>query len=223
MSKNRAAARDVPKSDRVYAVLRGRIRDTVLAPGALLAKEAIAVELGVSRAPVSEALARLAEEGLVEIFPQHGSFVAEIRESDVREALFLREALEVEAVRRCAGLMDQELCALLESNLDAESKALRARDLKQFYELDEALHERILAAIGFARVAKLLDAARAALDRMRRLTLPKGERASATLREHRWIVEAIRSGDPEFAGAAMRAHLNAVSAAIEEPLRGLSR
>lgn len=215
--------RGPPKSDRVYSVLRQRIRDIALAPGTLLAKEQIAAELGVSRAPVSEALARLAEEGLVDIFPQHGSFVAEIRASDIREALFLRAALEVEAIRRSASLGDQELCAALEANLEAQSQALDAHDLREFYELDEALHERILAAIGCARVGKLLDAARAPLDRMRQLTLPRGERASATLREHRWIVEAIKSGDPEFAGSAMRAHLNAVADAIEEQLRGISQ
>ena len=215
--------RGPPKSDRVYGVLRQRIRDIALAPGTLLAKEQIAAELGVSRAPVSEALARLAEERLVDIFPQHGSFVAEIRADDIREALFLRAALEVEAIRRSASLRDQALCAALEANLEAQSQALAGHDLRKFYELDEALHERILAASGCARVGKLLDAARAPLDRMRQLTLPKGERAGATLREHRWIVEAIKSGDPEFAGAAMRAHLNAVADAIEEQLRALSQ
>src|ERR1051326_1885174 len=92
--------RDISKTDRVYEVLRRRIRELALAPGAPLRKEEIALELGVSRAPVSDAISRLAEEGLIDVFPQHGRFVALIRSSDVRESLFVRTALEVEAMRR---------------------------------------------------------------------------------------------------------------------------
>ena len=94
--------REASKSDRVYQHLRRRIRELALPPGAPLRKEELALELGVSRAPVSEAIARLAEEGLVEVFPQHGSFVAAIRAADVRESLFIRTALEAEAMRRLA-------------------------------------------------------------------------------------------------------------------------
>src|SRR5271163_4231075 len=100
MSAAPAAAvdpREVSKADRVYGVLRRRIRELALPPGAPLRKEEIALELGVSKAPVSEAIARLAEEGLVEVYPQHGSFVAPIRPAAVRESLFIRTALETEA------------------------------------------------------------------------------------------------------------------------------
>ncbi|HEX8667552.1 MAG TPA: GntR family transcriptional regulator [Allosphingosinicella sp.] len=212
------AQRDLPKADRVHAVLRRRIRDLDLPPGAPLRKEEIALEFGVSRAPVSEAIARLAEEGLAEVFPQHGSFVARIRAEDVREGLFIRTALEVEAARRAAALRDPGLCAQLAENISGQEAALADGDLQRFYELDEALHETIFRAVGQARVRRYLEAARAPLDRMRRLTLPTGQRPQATLSEHRAIVEAVMSGDPEFAGAAMRAHLAAVARAVEEQL-----
>lgn len=212
-------SRDLLKTDRVYRILRQRIRDLELPPGAPLRKEELAAEFAVSRAPVSEAIARLAEEGLVDVFPQHGSFVAEIRAADVREGLFIRTGLEVEACRRAAGLRSPELCATLSANIDAQVAALDADDLQKFYELDEALHALIFGAIGHVRVMRFMESARAPLDRMRRLVLPKGERPQATLREHRWLVDAILTGDPELAGAAMRAHLNAVSEAVEEQLR----
>jgi GntR family transcriptional regulator, rspAB operon transcriptional repressor len=216
---SQAQSRDLLKTDRVYFTLRQRIRDLELKPGTPLRKEDIAAEFGVSRAPVSEAIARLAEEGLVEVFPQHGSFVAEIRAADVREGLFIRTGLEVEACRRAAALRSPELNKALTENLEAQEAALAAGDLQRFYELDEGLHELIFGALGHTRVARFLDSARAPLDRMRRLVLPKGERPQATLREHRWLVEAILSGDPELAAAAMRAHLNMVSETVEEQLR----
>lgn len=215
-------SRDLLKTDRVYLILRQRIRDLELPPGAPLRKEELAAEFGVSRAPVSDAIARLAEEGLVDVFPQHGSFVAEIRAADVREGLFIRTGLEVEACRRAAALRTPELCAALTANIEAQGAALDAGDLQQFYELDEALHELIFGAMGHTRVMRFLDSARAPLDRMRRLVLPRGERPQATYREHRWVVDSILTGDPELAAAAMRAHLNAVSEAVEEQLRAAS-
>jgi GntR family transcriptional regulator, rspAB operon transcriptional repressor len=210
--------RETSKSERVYAHLRRRIRELALPPGAPLRKEEIALELGVSRAPVSEAVARLADEGLVEVFPQHGSFVAEIRPADVRESLFIRTGLETEAMRRLAPTADAALLARLDDNLGRQGEALAAGDLAGFYDLDEALHGLLFAAVESPRALRLLDAARAPLDRVRRLALPEPGRPEETFAEHRRLVDAVRTGDPEFAAAAMRVHLTQVAASIEREL-----
>jgi len=207
--------RDISKTDRVYEVLRRRIRELALAPGAPLRKEEIALELGVSRAPVSDAISRLAEEGLIDVFPQHGSFVALIRSSDVRESLFVRTALEVEAMRRLAPVANPQTLAVLDANIAAQVDALEKGNLEHFYDLDEALHAAMFGAIETQRALRLLEAARAPLDRVRRLALPDQGRPEQTLAEHRALVEAIRSGDGEYAAAAMRAHLTMVGRAIE--------
>lgn len=213
--------REASKAERVYESLRRRIRELVLPPGAPLRKEEIALELGVSRAPVSEAIARLAEEGLVEVFPQHGSFVAPIRAADVRESLFIRTALETEAMRRLAPIAASALIAELEANLAAQADALADGDLARFHDLDEALHATIFAATETPRALRLLDSARAPVDRMRRLALPEPGRAAETLDEHRRMVEALRTGDAEFAAAAMRVHLATVARSIERELAKL--
>jgi GntR family transcriptional regulator, rspAB operon transcriptional repressor len=207
--------RDISKTDRVYEVLRRRIRELALAPGAPLRKEEIALELGVSRAPVSDAISRLAEEGLIDVFPQHGSFVALIRSSDVRESLFVRTALEVEAMRRLAPIANTQVIAALDANIAAQVDALSTGNLEHFYDLDEALHAAMFGAIETPRALRLLEAARAPLDRVRRLALPDQGRPEQTLAEHRALVDAIRSGDGEYAAAAMRAHLTMVGRAIE--------
>jgi DNA-binding GntR family transcriptional regulator len=213
--------REASKAERVYDHLRRRIRELALPPGAPLRKEEIALELGVSRAPVSEAIARLAEEGLVEVFPQHGSFVAPIRAADVRESLFIRTALETEAMRRLAAVAGPALLAELDDNLAVQGQALADGDLARFYDLDEALHAAIFAATQTPRALRLLDAARAPVDRMRRLALPEPGRAQETLEEHRRMVEALRTGDAEFAAAAMRVHLATVARTIEHELAKL--
>lgn len=210
------------KAERVYRALRRRIRELALPPGAPLRKDEIAREMGVSRAPVSDAIARLADEALVDVFPQHGSFVAPIRPDDVRESLFIRTALEVEATRRVTQLADAALVAQLEANLDQQSQALARGDLAAFYDLDEALHATIFAALRSPRALRLLEAARAPLDRPRRLRLPKPGRPEATLAEHRRLVEAIATGDPEYAAAAMRAHLTMVSKSVQMEMADLA-
>jgi DNA-binding GntR family transcriptional regulator len=209
---------DQSKAERVYQDLRRRIRELTLPPGAPLRKEEIALALGVSRAPVSEAIARLADEALVDVFPQHGSFVAPIRAQDVRESLFIRTALEVEAIRRVAQHVNAELIARLEDNLAAQQVALKAGDFATFYDMDEALHAAIFSALESPRAQRLLDAARAPLDRPRRIALPEEGRPEETFAEHRRLVDAIRSQDPEFAAAAMRAHLAMVAKAVERDL-----
>lgn len=209
---------ELSKAERVYHDLRRRIRELTLPPGAPLRKEEIALALGVSRAPVSEAITRLADEALVDVYPQHGSFVAPIRADDVRESLFIRTALEVEAIRRVTQMADGALIERLEENLANQQLALKAKDFARFYDLDEALHAAIFAATESPRALRLLDAARAPLDRPRRLALPEEGRPEATFAEHRRLVDAIQTRDPEFAAAAMRAHLSMVGRAIEREL-----
>jgi DNA-binding GntR family transcriptional regulator len=213
-------ADDVPqsKAERVYRELRRRIRELTLPPGAPLNKEELALEMGVSRAPVTEAIARLADEALVDVFPQHGSFVAPIRAADVRESLFIRTALEVEAIRRVAQRGDDELLRNLDQNIEMQTAALARNDLATFYDLDEALHAAIFNAIESPRALRMLEAARAPLDRPRRIALPEDDRVEATLAEHRRLVDAIRTGDPEFATAAMRSHLTKVAQSVERQL-----
>ncbi|HLK25513.1 MAG TPA: GntR family transcriptional regulator [Caulobacteraceae bacterium] len=214
-----SAAPDQSKAERVYHELRRRIRELDLPPGAPLRKEEIALAMGVSRAPVSEAIARLADEALVDVFPQHGSFVAPIRAEDVRESLFIRAGLETEAARRVTQLGDAAAVASLEENMAAQVVALDAGDLGAFYDLDEAFHALIFAAIASPRALRLLDAVRAPLDRPRRLMLPESGRPEATLAEHRRILDAIASGDAEFAASAMRVHLTMVARVVERALQ----
>jgi DNA-binding GntR family transcriptional regulator len=118
-------------------------------------------------------------------------------------------------MRQVALSRTDELMAVLDANIEAQAGALAAGDLQHFYELDEGLHEHIFGAIGHPRAQHLLDSARAQLDRVRRLALPSEGRPEATLNEHRRLVEAVRMSDPDFAAAAMRAHLTAVAEAVE--------
>ncbi|MGH8263196.1 MAG: GntR family transcriptional regulator [Steroidobacterales bacterium] len=207
---------DKSKTDRVYRDLRRRIRELELPPGVQLDKNKIADEYGVSRAPVSDAMARLAAEGLVDIFPQSGSFVAPIRLAELRESLLIRTGLEVEVVRRVAALANDALLAQLDENLEAQAGAVKRNDNARLDDLDEAFHIIIMSAVKSPAAERLLDRTRAILDRPRFSTLPEGGRPMETYVEHRRVVDAIRTRDPELAGAAMRVHLTMVAQSIEK-------
>jgi DNA-binding GntR family transcriptional regulator len=208
------------KSQRVYTYLRRRIRELEIPPGAPLRKNEIALECGVSRAPVSEAIARLAAEGLVDVFPQNGSFVSPIRPNDIREAMFIRMALEVEAVKQVTREADRDVLQRLEDNIQAQAEALAQKqlDLTYYNDLDEALHAEIIGALDLPRCRHMLDTARVLLARPRFLALPEDHRPEASFNEHRRLVDAINTGDAEFAAAAMRVHLTMVAKAIEAKL-----
>lgn len=208
-------ADDQSKTDRVYRDLRRRIRELALPPGLQLDKYRIAEEYGVSRAPISDAITRLASEGLVDIFPQSGSFVAPIRLEQLQQSLLIRTGLEVEVVRRVAPLVDQKLLDALKTNLDAQAVAVKRNDNATLDDLDEAFHAMIMGVLKVPEADKLLDRMRAILDRPRFQTLPEGGRPADTYAEHRRIYDALCTRDPELAGAAMRIHLVMVAKAID--------
>jgi GntR family transcriptional regulator, rspAB operon transcriptional repressor len=209
---------DHTKAERVYRDLRRRIRDLDLMPGQRIDKNELSTQYGVSRAPLSEAIARLAAEGLVDVIPQSGSFVAPIRPQDIRDSLMIRTGIEIEAVRRAAQLASGELIAKLDDNIKQQSAAVQANDMPKLDDLDEGFHMLIMEAINSPRALQLLDATRAILDRPRYHALPIYGRPNDTFAEHQRICDAIRTRDPELAAAAMRIHLSMVAKSIETDL-----
>ncbi len=195
------------------AHIHDAIRDAIvrldIPPGALIDKSALCERLGVSRFPVSEALGRLAEDGFVEILPQRGTRVTRINLADCREAMFIRRALEADAVRLIAVQNNGKLLAAFRDNLAAARAAMKTDDRITFHALDLALHDLLLDALGFERVKTTVYAARAKLDRMR-LFLCTPQRQASTIQEHERIFEALRARDPAAAGRAMEQHLDMV-------------
>ena len=193
----------------IHDVIRDAIVRLEIAPGAPIDKSALCERLGVSRFPVSEALGRLAEDGFVEILPQRGTRVTLINLSDCREAMFIRRALESDAVRTIALRGDKTLLNAIRDNVAAQRAAMKIDDRIAFHALDLALHDLLLDALGFERVKTAVYAARAKLDRMR-LFLCTPERQASTIAEHERILEALRAHDPVAAGHAMEEHLDMV-------------
>jgi GntR family transcriptional regulator, rspAB operon transcriptional repressor len=208
-------------AEHVRSVLREAILTLQLPPGSVVDRDAICAQLGVSKFPVSEALSRLQEEGLVEVRPRSGTTVSRIRRIDVMQATFIRRSLEVEAARSVAPDASRELIEQLEHNLGYQRSALDHGDSRGFQEFDLKFHALIMGELAFPRVLHTVELARASVDRAGRYHVDQLWRNDSTgsvrrakaheesiLHEHERIKDALKKHDAEAAGRAMREHID---------------
>lgn len=202
------ARRGVSKAVMVYEDLRAAIIGLKLRPGARIDKTEICARLGVSRQPLAEALARLAEERLVDVEPQKGTFVARIRLAEVTGAAFVRRAVEIATVEHIAPTVEKPVLDRLQRILGYQTAAVASDDIEEFYVLDVRFHATLLDQLAMSRVADIVETSRAQLERARRLLLPTPRRSRDTLVEHEAIVAGLLARDPAAAGSAMGRHLD---------------
>ncbi|HEY1545761.1 MAG TPA: GntR family transcriptional regulator [Xanthobacteraceae bacterium] len=202
-------------TQRVQEVIREAIVALSFAPGEFIQKDAICKRLGVSRFPVSEALGRLADEGFVEILPQRGTRVTHIDIASCRQAMFIRRALESEAMRVIASRAREPLIARLEQSLAEQRLSMDRGDSVAFFRDDIAFHDILLTELGYERVRAAVDAARGGLDRTRAFLLRTPQRQQQSYLEHTSIMAALKAGDPAAAHRAMTEHLDRILNELE--------
>jgi DNA-binding GntR family transcriptional regulator len=161
----------------------------------------------VSRTPVREAILKLSDEGLVEIFPQSGIFVSRIPLSALPEAIIVRKALEATTARLAAGLATTSQILSLQAILQRQREADAADDRDAFHQADEHFHATIADVAGYPGIWTLIQQVKVHVDRFRQLTLPQKGRMTQVIAEHELVLAAIEAHDPGKAGIAMEKHL----------------
>lgn len=200
---------------KVYQTLREAILSLAYRPGEILRKPEICDALGVSRSPVADAVARLAAEGLVDVVPQAGTFVARFSMEEIREGAFLREAIEMAAIERVAETITEDQLTQLRRNITVQAALLADGDIPGFYQTDAEMHELLLSFTGFRKIAQVSETAWLHVNRARQLILPVPGRVQATLDEHRAILAALEARDPDAARRAVRMHLRQLLTYLE--------
>jgi len=200
----------------LYRRLKAEIVSMQRKPGESIIEREIASSYGVSRTPVREAILRLADEALVDIFPQSGTFVARIPLASLPEAILVRKALEQLTARLAAETASAEQVSELYGLIERQRRMQRAGNRDRFHEADEAFHAAIAESAGHPGIWTLIQQVKIQVDRYRRLTLPVPGRMARVLQEHIAIVKAIEARDPARAAAAMAAHLDGLSASIAD-------
>lgn len=201
-------ARGASIAEQVFRTLRSAIVTMQLTPATALSEQDIADRLKVSRQPVREAFIKLSEIGLVRVLPQRGTFVVKISAKAVTDARFVREAVECAIARRASEGIDPAAMDELRGILLQQHKA--ARDPERFFVLDEAFHHGLANAAECAYAWKVIEEAKAQMDRVRFLSIPDGTPTGHLIRQHEAILDAIAAGDDAAAEQAMRDHLREI-------------
>jgi len=197
-------------TDWVYEEVRQAIIELRLKPGEPLREATMAEQLGVSKTPVREALARLEQEGLVETTSFKGAVVSGYSREDLQEIYELRELLEGAAARAAATSASDDTLTRLAA-LVAESRRLHAKDdLEGLAELLGAFDLVIYEQVANERIRALIENLKAHLARIGRLTEEIPGRVKASVQEHAAIVDAIAARDADGAERSMRAHIRSV-------------
>jgi DNA-binding GntR family transcriptional regulator len=199
--------RGIALSEQVYLLVRGQIVSGRMRPGETVNEGAIAARLGVSRTPVREALKRISDEGLIDVFAQNGTFVAPISRKALEEAYVIRTALETESASRAAGRLTATAVEAFEDNLGAHELAIGRGHFADAIRLDDAFHRMIADVNGLHMLWRAVDISKAQMDRGRYLAIPQPGTGAVTIRQHRLILDAMRAGDAARAAQSMREHL----------------
>ncbi len=214
--------RDHSLSDRVAESVRAAIQDGVYQPGTKLVERTIASQLGVSHIPVREALARLADEGLVQRIPRRGAWVAGLTPVGLAEISSLRIVLEGFVVRRAQERLTPVAEARLRSIAARMLDAADAGGVDALVELDQEFHGLLWEISDHSLLNEVAAQVRgrvAAFLRAATRSLPADElRAHAA--SHVDLVDAIAGGDPEQAQAEMARHIQVAASRIERSLAG---
>jgi DNA-binding GntR family transcriptional regulator len=199
-------------ADRAYLAIRGLIVSLELGPGALIDERQLVETLGIGRTPVREALRRLAQEQLVEVFPRRGMFVTGVDVRDLARISEVRAALEPEAARLAA-----------ERATDAERDELaslgdqikRGADLM---DLDERIHRTIYSAAHNHLLEKTLGEYYVLALRIWMIALDRADDLEQAVEAHRDLIREIVVDNGDRAADIMRAHVEDFEQAMRKAL-----
>ena len=193
--------------ERVFETLEEEILTGKLPRGASLGEIALSERLGVSRTPIRSALARLAEEGLIESQANKGAVVIGITRDDLIDIYRIRMRLEGLASLIAAEKITKEgLSSLLES-VELSEFYISKKDTEKLKELDSEFHETIYRATENIPLCKTLSQLHRKIKMYRKLSLTVPGRLERSIAEHREIYEAIASGNGALADKLTSLHI----------------
>lgn len=205
-----------PKSvtDQVFDVLYDRVVNLTLPPGTKLTEAEVAAQMGVSRQPVRDAFYRLSQLGFINIRPQRATTVTHISEAAIRQAYFVRLALEVACLRKAAHTLTADHHDGLSEVIERQAIAIKANDRAAFSKLDDQFHRDICAGAGLDFVWTLIRENKGHMDRARWVSL--SATAPTAMKEHQAILDALRNRDEAAAVAGISLHLSWIEERLEQ-------
>jgi DNA-binding GntR family transcriptional regulator len=196
----------------VLAALRAAILSNEIPPGSRLLEADVATRMGVSRAPVREAMRQLEQEGLVESFAHRGAVVIGLPDDEIDAIYELRALIEAKAIARACESATPEDLERLKAMVDEMRGALKRKDIDELAEIDLRFHGTIVELSSFSLLRHIWSS----LDGLVRVRSYQAlDRPGAAARyfiehsnaSHEQLADVIRKGDPVAAAAAVREHI----------------
>ena len=204
----------LPLRDVVFNTLRDEILYGKLKPGERLMEISISERLGVSRTPVREAIRRLEQEGLVDMFPRRGAQVSGVTEKSLADVLEARKTLETFTVNAsCSRITKEQLQRLRQANAVFEEATI-SKDAAKIAEADEVFHHIIIEAAGNERIAETLNNLKEQLFRFRFEYLKDVKEFSHLVEDHKMLIDAIEAGKSDLAVEIIKLHIDQQTMAI---------
>lgn len=194
--------------EKAFRIIRREILSNRLIPGYPLNERSLSGRLKVSKTPIREAIQLLQKDGLVDVVPQKGAFVAQISINDIREIMQIREGLEPIAASIAASFHDtKELCKL--ENEFAILAEASPKDYEALREAGKRLHKFLLYSTRNKRLIDFLGNLNEQIDRVRAFFYVdlSDDYIDQSFEEHVRILRAVKLADAESAQEIMRSHI----------------
>lgn len=207
------------QSEEAYLKIRDRIVSLDLAPGSVVNEGRLQTELAIGRTPIREALQRLAHEKLVHSVPHRGTFVTDVKITDLARITEVRVVLEAHAARlaaeRCTSADQEALSGLL--------RMLRSDGVKnqrELMNLDQQIHRKLYQVARNSFLESTLERYFNLSLRLWFLVLDHEVRLRAAVEEHTELLEAVMAHDADRAESIMRRHVTGFEHEIRKALVG---
>lgn len=194
-------------SQQAYYLLRDRIVTLRIPPGTMVNERELMEEFGLGRTPIRDALRRLADDDLVEVYPRRGIYVGPIDVGDLRAVSEVREQLEGFAARLAAERASEQDLADIRALLDEVEATAGNNDQHRLIHLDQRIHRVIYRAARNPFLEAALDRYYVLALRLWFLALERVRQLKDAVHEHQDLLEAIAAGDADAAEACARQHV----------------
>lgn len=211
---SRHVDKKLPAADQIYQGLREAIISGGFKPNEAISENRVCGMFNVSRSPVRIALTRLAEDKLIDIFPQRGSYVSPIILQKVREGHFARVALELAVLKEAARHWSEKASDEAKAAIKLQQLHCRNGDAWSFHMADELFHRSFAQAAQLEGIWDTIMSVKTHLDRVRHLANPVKGHMEKVIEEHKLVVQNLDDGKAAAALEAMRQHLDSLHTTI---------
>ncbi len=206
-------------AEQAYHAIRDMIVSLELRPGAVIDERRLMERLGIGRTPTREALRRLAQERLVEVYPRRGMFVTSVEIHDLASLAEVRLVLESHVARLAAERATDEDRSAMDDLLE-ELERRDDLDARGLMALDERIHRQVYGSAHNPFLESTLEEYYVLALRIWYLALDRARELEQAVLGHRELLEAIRDGDADRAEATMRRHVLDFEEAMRRILTG---